>query len=450
MDVSLFRKIENARKQLVDSDKLYYHRIGAVFDIAHDLEPISLPLNEIPEEDRGFYVSAREFKRLLSYYQLKNLSLEQILVFNPEERVEESPEDNLERLIDAVAEEAESEPRGIFDAVEVFQQEIGVYRPLSEEEEERLTRSIVETKKKFRTLIRETCVKCRIKSGRLQYYEDIKEALKSVEGIYLETRTKNSRRAKWLEKRMGEIKEVDTEYYFLRQRMTKHNLRLVFFLAKKYLNRELPLLDLIQEGNIGLMKAVDRYQPGKGSFSTYAGWYIEGYMRRSLAQHARTVRLPVHVISTIKKLYEIYEEFVHEYGREPSYAELAKAALLPLKKVKNVMESGQPAVSLHSKVEGKEGELGDYLEDDRAEDPAKISMHNLLREQLGKALFLLNEREKEVINLRFGIVDGQPRTLEEIGRAVKLTRERVRQIEKEGLKKLAESEDLRPMREFIG
>lgn len=447
MERALHKKIEIAKEHLDEGAGLYFHRIGAVFDIAHDLEPTGLPLEEIPEEDREFYVSARELKRLLSYYQLKDLSLEDILSF----KADEADDDTAEAGLAVERTPAYSyETGGGFDPVEIFQQEVSKYPPLSDEEEAELTGNIIATKRSLKKVVRETCKKCSIKAGRMQYYEDIKEAVKGIEGKYLDSKVKSSKRARLLRQKIKEIKELDTEYYFLRQEMTRHNLRLVFFLAKKYIDRELPILDLIQEGNIGLMKAVDRYQPARGSFSTYAGWYIEGHIKRSLAQHARTVRLPVHVISSIKKLYDIYEELVQEHQREPTYKELAERVLLPLRKVRSILESGQPAVSLHSKIEGEEGELGDYLEDGRALSPAEASLQNVLREQLGQAVFVLTGREREVIKLRFGIGDDCPRTLEEIGKVVGLTRERVRQIEKEALKKLAESEDIKPLKDFIG
>ncbi len=275
--------------------------------------------------------------------------------------------------------------------------------------------------------------------------DPVRMYLKEIGKVPLLTAEEEIEIAKTLENGTEEEKEA------AKKKLSEANLRLVVSIAKRYVGRGMLFLDLIQEGNLGLIKAVEKFDYRKGfKFSTYATWWIRQAITRAIADQARTIRIPVHMVETINKLIRVSRQLLQEYGREPTPEEIAKEMGISESKVREIMKIAQEPVSLETPIgEEEDSHLGDFLADDKTPTPAETASFALMREQLQDVLDTLTPREKKVLTLRFGLEDGRMRTLEEVGKEFNVTRERIRQIEAKALRKLRHPSRSKKLRDYL-
>jgi RNA polymerase primary sigma factor len=285
----------------------------------------------------------------------------------------------------------------------------------------------------------------------LKHLKSAKEERSNLEKELSDLKMMTLETPETLRKRMGEIEERFAAYEQAMRDLSGGNLRLVVSIAKKYRNRGLSFLDLIQEGNTGLMRAVDKYEYRRGyKFSTYATWWIRQAITRAIADQARTIRIPVHMIETMSKLRKVSKKLLQEMGREPTLEETAEAAGVSLEETRRVMKISRHPISLDRPVgESEDSYFGDFIEDDATESPVNAATQEMLKEKIESVLKTLTYREREIIKLRYGLGDGYTYTLEEVGRIFKVTRERVRQIEAKAVRKLQHPVRSRQLKGFL-
>lgn len=328
----------------------------------------------------------------------------------PIEEIEEIPEEEIvdpNTLVDSF---------GIDDPVRMYLKEIGKVDLLTSEQEVALAQTMVtgqETKRQLEEM--------------------------EAEGVALDPEARR------------EMEKLVKAGERAKQSLAEANLRLVVSIAKRYVGRGMLFLDLIQEGNLGLIKAVEKFDYTKGyKFSTYATWWIRQAITRSIADQARTIRIPVHMIETINKLMRVQKQLVQEYGREPTPEEIAEEIHLPVERVRSVLKMAQQPISLQAPVgDSDDTSFGDFIEDKAAENPMEEASFSFLKEKIKDVLDTLTDREREVIEQRFGLRDGSPRTLEEVGRQFSVTRERIRQIEAKALRKLRHPTRISKIKGFL-
>ena len=380
-----------------------------------------LEYQEISDFFADMQLEAEQFDKILDFLEANNIDVLRITDDDSDDEIllDVDDEDEIEvEKIDL------SVPDGVSieDPVRMYLKEIGKVPLLSAEEEIELAKNMeagAVAKEKIAIL------KSREENATEEELEEIKEEIKNLQ------------------------KDLDAGDE-AKKRLAEANLRLVVSIAKRYVGRGMLFLDLIQEGNLGLIKAVEKFDRKGYKFSTYATWWIRQAITRAIADQARTIRIPVHMVETINKLIRVSRQLLQELGREPSPEEIAAEMNMPVERVREILKISQEPVSLETPIgEEEDSHLGDFIQDDNVPVPADAAAFTLLKEQLEEVLGTLTEREQKVLTLRFGLEDGRARTLEEVGKEFNVTRERIRQIEAKALRKLRHPSRSRKLKDYL-
>ena len=381
-----------------------------------------LEYQEISDFFADMQLEAEQFDKILDFLEANNIDVLRITDDDSDDEIllDVDDEDEIEvEKIDL------SVPDGVSieDPVRMYLKEIGKVPLLSAEEEIELAKNMeagAVAKEKIAIL------KSREENATEEELAEIKEEIKNLQ------------------------KDLDAGDE-AKKRLAEANLRLVVSIAKRYVGRGMLFLDLIQEGNLGLIKAVEKFDYRKGyKFSTYATWWIRQAITRAIADQARTIRIPVHMVETINKLIRVFRQLLQELGREPSPEEIAAEMNMPVERVREILKISQEPVSLETPIgEEEDSHLGDFIQDDNVPVPADAAAFTLLKEQLEEVLGTLTDREQKVLTLRFGLEDGRARTLEEVGKEFNVTRERIRQIEAKALRKLRHPSRSRKLKDYL-
>ncbi len=414
------KKEENATVNAQEIKTKFQQKMGELLEIAKKKRNI-LEYQEISDHFKELNLDAEQFEAVLDFLEHNNVDVLRMNDDDDDDEIILDEEDEVEvENIDL------SVPDGVSveDPVRMYLKEIGKVPLLSAEEEinlaQRMEAGNVATEK-FQLL-----------KTRMEETEDEAEKAEIQEEI----------------KAMQKDIDLGSD---AKKRLAEANLRLVVSIAKRYVGRGMLFLDLIQEGNLGLIKAVEKFDYRKGyKFSTYATWWIRQAITRAIADQARTIRIPVHMVETINKLIRVSRQLLQELGREPSPEEIAAEMNMPVDRVREILKISQEPVSLETPIgEEEDSHLGDFIKDDNVPVPADAAAFTLLKEQLEEVLGTLTEREQKVLTLRFGLEDGRARTLEEVGKEFNVTRERIRQIEAKALRKLRHPSRSRKLKDYL-
>ena len=415
------KKEENATVNTQEIKTKFQQKMGELLEIAKKKRNI-LEYQEISDHFKELNLDAEQFEAVLDFLEHNNVDVL---------RMNDDDDDDDEIILDDDDEvEVEnidlSVPDGVSveDPVRMYLKEIGKVPLLSAEEEINLAQRMEEGNV--------ATEKIQLLKARMEEAEDEAEKAEIQEEI----------------KAMQKDIDLGSD---AKKRLAEANLRLVVSIAKRYVGRGMLFLDLIQEGNLGLIKAVEKFDYRKGyKFSTYATWWIRQAITRAIADQARTIRIPVHMVETINKLIRVSRQLLQELGREPSPEEIAAEMNMPVDRVREILKISQEPVSLETPIgEEEDSHLGDFIKDDNVPVPADAAAFTLLKEQLEEVLGTLTEREQKVLTLRFGLEDGRARTLEEVGKEFNVTRERIRQIEAKALRKLPHPSRSRKLKDYL-
>ena len=428
MEEKLEKKAKTAKKgaeeiSAQEREAKFKEKLQSLLAIAKKKKNM-LEYQEISDYFRDMQLNAEQFEKILDFFEANNIDVL---------RITDDDDDDVDEdlLLSDDEEEIEMEnidlsvPDGVSieDPVRMYLKEIGKVPLLSAEEEIELAQ-----KMEAGAVARE----------KIAILKKRKEEADEAEAAELDEEIKA----------LTKEQDIGDE---AKKRLAEANLRLVVSIAKRYVGRGMLFLDLIQEGNLGLIKAVEKFDYRKGyKFSTYATWWIRQAITRAIADQARTIRIPVHMVETINKLIRVSRQLLQELGREPSPEEIAEEMGMPVERVREILKISQEPVSLETPIgEEEDSHLGDFIQDDNVPVPADAAAFTLLKEQLVEVMETLKEREQKVLRLRFGLDDGRARTLEEVGKEFNVTRERIRQIEAKALRKLRHPSRSRKLRDYL-